>query len=266
MRHVTKAVFESEPVPLPPLPNQRHIVAKLDGIAAKVDEGRELSRRAAEDTGRLLASEVVDAFARRGAGWPRGVLGDYVAEMRYGTSARTRHDPSGTPVLRMGNIQSGRLDTSDLKHLHMTDADRTRYLLRPGDILVNRTNSAELVGKSAVFDLGGEYGFASYLIRIRLDLDRADPHLVTSYINSPVGRDYMFRERSQATGQANVNIPKLRAMPISLPPLPEQLMISARLAAVRTNVDSIYSLHMETDAQLQAVMLSALDAAFRGQL
>src|SRR3989304_623944 len=105
----------------------------------------------------------------------------------------------------MGNIQRGRLDLRNLKYLHLNGKDRKKLLLERGDILVNRTNSAELVGKCAVFDLEGEYGFASYLIRLRVERTRAEPRLLAYYINSPIGRAYMFNERKQMTGQANVN-------------------------------------------------------------
>ena len=87
---------------------------------------------------------------------------------------------------------------------------------------MNRTNSAELVGKCAVFDLEGDYSFASYLIRLLLDKQRADPWLVVAYINSPIGREYMLSEKRQMTGQANVNCTKLKALPIALATLAEQ--------------------------------------------
>ena len=108
------------------------------------------------------------------------------------------------------------------KALHLNERDRRKLLLSKGDLLVNRTNSAELVGKCAVFDLEGDFAFASYLIRLRLDLTRADPRLVAAYINSPAGRSYMFDKCKQMTGQANVNGTRLKALPIALPPLADQ--------------------------------------------
>jgi hypothetical protein len=86
----------------------------------------------------------------------------------------------------MGNIQSGKIVTNDLKYLHLGPKERTKLLLKNGDILVNRTNSAELVGKCVVFDLEGEYVFASYLIRLRLDTLRAEPKLIAAYITHPL--------------------------------------------------------------------------------
>jgi type I restriction enzyme S subunit len=199
-------------------------------------------------------------------GWTGGRLGDYVLDDCYGTSERTTDDESGTPILRMGNIQNGCLDLRDLKYFHLAEKERQKLLLKKGDILVNRTNSAELVGKCAVFYIEGEYAFASYIIRLRLNLERADPRLVAAYINSPAGRTYMFSERKQMTGQANVNATKLKALPIALPPLPEQHRIVAYLDNLQSKVDALKRLQAETAAELDALLPSILDKAFKGEL
>lgn len=169
-------------------------------------------------------------------------------------------------MLAMGLPRGRRLDVCDLKYLHLSTKDRENLLLSKGDILVNRTNSAELVGKCAVFDLEGEYAFASYLIRLRLDRTRADPRLVALYINSPAGRAYMFSERKQMTGQANVNATKLKALPIALPSLPDQRQVLARLDNLQAKADVLTRLQAETATELNALLPSALDKAFRGEL
>jgi type I restriction enzyme S subunit len=166
----------------------------------------------------------------------------------------------------MGNIQGGRLVTSDLKYLFISDKDREKLILKSGDILVNRTNSAELVGKCAVFNLDGEYRFASYLIRLRLDLNRANPYFVALFINSPIGRDYMFRERKQMTGQANVNAKKLKSLPMPLPLLDEQRRIVAYLDGLQAQVDALKKLQAQAAAELDALLLAILDRAFKGNL
>jgi type I restriction enzyme S subunit len=199
-------------------------------------------------------------------GWTQGKLGDYVANDCYGTSEKTNDDKNGIPILRMGNIQNGRLDIRDLKYLHIEKKVRAKLLLQKDDILVNRTNSAELVGKCAVFDLDGDYGFASYLIRLRLNLDEANPRLVANYINSPRGRSYMFAERKQMTGQANVNSQKLKALPIALPSLQEQHRIVTELDTLQSEVNRLKHLQSETAAELGALLPAILDRAFKGEL
>jgi type I restriction enzyme, S subunit len=158
------------------------------------------------------------------------------------------------------------LDLSELKYLHLQERDQANLLLETGDILVNRTNSADLVGKCAVFDLENEYSFASYLIRLRLDKTKAEPNFVASYINSPLGREYMFREKKQMTGQANINATKLKDLQIPIPPLSEQRRIAAYLDDLQAKVDSLKRLQTETAAELDALLPSVLDRAFKGKL
>jgi type I restriction enzyme S subunit len=254
-------------IQLPPLEEQRRIVAKINQLASKVEEARDLHERAQWETEALLSLEISHLFSKgREKGWTVGRLGDYVIDDCYGTSEKTTDDISGTPILRMGNIQNGRLDLRDLKYLHLNAKDRTRLLLGKGDIVVNRTNSAELVGKCAVFDLEGEYAFASYLIRLRLDKKRVEPRLVALYINSPTGRAYMFNERKQMTGQANVNAQKLKALPIVLPPLPQQHDIVAYLDDLQKKMGELQQLQAHAGAELNALLPSILDKAFKGEL
>lgn len=260
-------LFLNMRIPLPPLSEQRRIVVRIEKLAGKVEEAHVLQQKAAEESKALMATEISQIFnIGKEKGWTQGQLGDYVIEDCYGTSEKTSGDESGIPILRMGNIQNGHLDVRQLKYLHMNKAVRRKLLLAKGDIIVNRTNSAELVGKCAVFDLEGEYAFASYLIRLRLDTTRANPKLVASYINSPAGRAYMFRERKQMTGQANVNARKLKALPIVLPSLSEQRRIVSYLDGLKKNVDVLKKIQAETVYKLDALLPAILDKAFKGIL
>lgn len=254
-------------VPLPPLDEQHRIVARIEELAAKVEEARGLRQSSAHETVSIVGRQIAKIFAaRQHPSWRPGALGDYVIDDCYGTSEKTNDDVSGTPILRMGNIQNGRLNTRILKYLHIHQKEREKLILIPGDILVNRTNSAELVGKCAVFDLEGDYGFASYLIRIRLDTKRALPQLVAAYINSPIGRAYMSDERKQMTGQANVNATTLKKLPLPLPNIDVQRDLVAELDALQAKVDAVKALQTETAAELDAMLPAILDKAFKGDL
>ncbi len=259
--------FLSTEIPLPPLPEQLRIVARIESLTKRIEEARGL-RHHSELEADLLVNRKLATLFEQGAndGWLIGQLGDYVIDDCYGTSERTTGDVSGIPVLRMGNIQGGHLDLRHLKYLHLSEKDKEKIILKSGDVLVNRTNSAELVGKCAVFDEPGEYSFASYLIRLRLDIKRANPRLVAAYINSPAGRSYMFAKRTQMTGQANVNATKLKALPIALPTLEGQHRIVAYLDGLQAKVDALKKLQAETAAELAALLPSILDKAFKGEL
>ncbi len=254
-------------VPLPPLDEQRRIVARIEELATLIEEARGLRVKAREEAEALAAAAVVELFTtQQDNDWADYRLGDLVTEFRYGTSEKAHVEPSGIPILRMGNIQDGRLDLTDLKYLYLADRDREKLVLQLGDVLVNRTNSPELVGKCAVFEEKDEYTFASYLIRLRVDLTKAVPQLVAAYINSPIGRAYMFSHRKQMTGQANVNIKTLKAMPISLPPVEEQRGIVAYLDGLQAQVDELTALQDATQTELDALLPSVLDRAFQGEL
>ena len=259
-------VLEYE-IPLPPLAEQQRIVARIEELAAKIAEARSLRQQAIQESGVLIGVHVSQLF-RQGLErkWKVGILSDYVVEDCYGTSEKTSDDNSGIPILRMGNIQEGRIDFRDLKYLHLSDKERRKLLLEQGDILVNRTNSAELVGKCAVFEAEGHFSFASYLIRLRVDLQRAQPRLVAIFINSPLGRAYMLSQKRQMTGQANVNATTLKRLPLALPPLPEQRRIVVYLDGLQSKVDALKKLQTETATELDALLPSILDKAFKGDL
>jgi type I restriction enzyme S subunit len=251
-------------IPLPPLLEQRRIVAHIEELAAKIEEARWLRRKAVEEIEAVIASVLSSILAYSPSEKPQ-LLDDYIVDVRYGTSEKCSNEQIGPAVLRMGNVQDGQIRFSQVKYIEPEKIEPDLYLEK-GDILFNRTNSAELVGKCGVFESDLKCTFASYLIRVRLDLNRANPKLVALYINSPLGREYITSEIKQQCGQANVNSKKLRNMPITLPPLPEQRRNVAYLDNLQAKVDALRRLHAETGAELDALLPSVLYRAFKGEL
>lgn len=188
-----------------------------------------------------------------------------VSEIQYGTSAKTSLDGGDIPVLRMGNIQRGRLHWNDLKYLPRDHDEFPNLLLRKGDALFNRTNSFELVGKTAaVVELDRPTSFASYLIRVHPFAMSAE--LFSYYLNSPYARRWIDRVASQQVGQANVNGSKLKALGIPLPPPEEQVEVLKRVNAAMAHAD-----RLEAEASRSRALLDRLDAAlltkaFQGEL
>ena len=178
-------------------------------------------------------------------GWVWTTVEQMASLVEYGSSAKTSVDSSGVPVLRMGNIVEGELRLDELKHLPANHDEFPKLLLKPGDLLFNRTNSPELVGKTAVYaDSPKKCSFASYLIRVRL-VDGAVPKLLTAYINSSHGRTWVKSVVTQQVGQANVNGTKLQALCVPLPPEAEQHRIVAE-------IDRRLTLLRATEAQVDA--------------
>lgn len=108
-------------------------------------------------------------------GWDYHPLRDIcLRDGQYGISEPASVQPIGTPVLRMGNLQDGRISWEDLKYIELPASEKEKYLLQPGNIIFNRTNSAELVGKAAVFDQQQD---AIFLLHI-LYVFKSIPHLL----------------------------------------------------------------------------------------
>jgi type I restriction enzyme S subunit len=182
------------------------------------------------------------------AGWSVAPIAHLAEVVEYGTSAKTSEVNVGVPVLRMGNIVNGDLDLTTLKYLPDSHEEFPCLLLRPGDLLFNRTNSPELVGKTAVFKGRPEKcSFASYLIRVRL-VSGCMSEFVSAFINSLHGRKWVKSVVIQQVGQANVNGTKLQNLLIPLPPITEQERIVNELGRRLSIVG-----HIETcvDAELQ---------------
>ncbi|OGO37838.1 MAG: hypothetical protein A2W35_02960 [Chloroflexi bacterium RBG_16_57_11] len=181
--------------------------------------------------GRLLASGNAAFLQEDGlpAGWHWTTVRELTQKMQYGTSEKAQIDEIGVPVLRMGNIQDGELDFKNLKYLSENTRGIDGLILKPGDILFNRTNSAELVGKTAVYrENHPRATYASYIIRVKFKPEVL-PDFVSFYIKSFYGRQYIRSVVSQQVGQANVNGTKLANMPFPLPSLFEQQRIVAEV-------------------------------------
>ena len=160
-------------------------------------------------------------------------LGSLTTLVQYGTSERSISDPIGIPVLRIPNLQADGWDLSDLKYLQLSPAELATYRLEKGDILFNRTNgSRELVGKCEVFNFEGDWAFASYLIRLRIDRDQAIPEFVTAFLNTYWGRRQVEHVSRQIL-MSNINTEEIRALRVPLPKPVKQKELLAVLDSAR---------------------------------
>ena len=153
-----------------------------------------------------------------------------MTKIQYGSSRKTSDDANGVPVLRMGNIVEGKIVPGSLKYLPKEHDEFPELLLNKGDLLFNRTNSRELVGKTAVYTGSpNQCSFASYLIRVRFN-SGIDSLIVAHYLNSMYGKNWILSVVSQQAGQANVNGTKLKLLSVPIPPEEEQ--VTDRLLAL----------------------------------
>jgi type I restriction enzyme S subunit len=266
MKHITKRKFEAIEVQIPNLEEQRRIATRIKECMERVEEIVELRAEAIEDS-KVLPSAVFADYVESLNPSELGdsVLGDVITECKYGTSKKANTSGNGCPVIRMGNIQASRLDLSDLKYIALSKTERKKYLLQEGDILINRTNSLELVGKSAVFTgFSGDWVYASYLIRLRIDPAKALPHYVNAVINSRIGRGYVYRTARRAIGMVNINAKEIQRMPLPLPPLDEQAALIDKMKEAAPLIDEVTSFFQEDG--ISRLREAILRKAFAGGL
>jgi len=260
-------------IPLAPESEQSRIVAKLDSLRARSSRARHELDRIPTLIEHYKQAILVKAFnGELTADWRDGsdvhmgesVRLETVAEdFSYGSSAKS--SPQGrVPVLRMGNIQDGKLDWTDL--VFTSDAaEIEKYRLQAGDVLFNRTNSPELVGKTALYSGGREAIYAGYLIRIRCS-GRLLPAYLTYCLNSPRGRDYCWQVKTDGVSQSNVNAKKLAAFELLLPTVEEQIEIVRRIDHAFAWLDKIAAEHARAEYLLPKLDQAILAKAFRGEL
>ena len=199
-------------------------------------------------------------------GWAWIKVEDITQRMQYGTSEKASVDPVGIPVLRMGNIQNGILDYSNLKYLSEQLQGINELILQDGDVLFNRTNSAELVGKTAVYKANQPKAtFASYIIRVQ-PVNSYKSGILSYYINSVFGRQYIASVVSQQVGQANVNGTKLSQMPVPLMAISEQDIIVSEVERC-LSLNSKLEISIETSIKRSdRLRQTILQKAFSGNL
>jgi type I restriction enzyme S subunit len=220
-------------IPLPPVLVQRRIVSiltKADGIRRKRAEARAIADAIGPSLFRYYFGDA-SAHRRR---WPVRAIGDFEIDTRYGTSTRTELHPPGDPVLRIPNVIREHIDTSELKYLQVAREERERLLLRKGDLLIVRTNgNKDYAGRCAVFDLDGDWLFASYLIRVRFPTSGLHPDYLAAYLRTAGGRREIDHLTRTSAGQYNLSAEGLRAIRLMVPPYELQEEFANRIRSAR---------------------------------
>lgn len=167
----------------------------------------------------LIKARFVEMFGdpiKNTKGWEVVTIGDIVTEVRYGTS-KPAVEGGKYPYIRMNNLTSdGHLDLKDLKYIDIPDNEIEKCVVRKGDVLFNRTNSIELVGKTAVFDLPDDMVIGGYIIRVRLN-ERILPEVLSQYMNLEALKDILRSMAKGAVNQANINAQELQDIKVYIP-------------------------------------------------
>lgn len=213
---ISKSKFSELQIPLPPLEVQKEIVAEVEGYQKVINGAR----------------AVLDHYRPHipiRPEWPMVELGEVCDEFQYGSSLKSS-DTGEVVCLRMGNIQNGEIEWSDLKFAP-PDENLEKYLLSPNDVLFNRTNSPIHVGKTAIYRGGRPAVFAGYLIRLRYQKDKLMGQYLNHCLNTNAAKEFCLRVKTDGINQSNINAKILATFQIPLPPLAEQQAIVAEIEA-----------------------------------
>lgn len=242
------AAFE---IPHPPLPEQRAIASVLNAVQLGIDASERvitiadhLKRSLMQHLFTYGSVSLADArsiplheteIGPMPVSWQIGNLGAALQRSQYGLSLRGSRS-GDYPMLRMNNLDRGHVSFEDLQFVDLSEDLYHRFELAPGDLLFNRTNSHELVGKTALFDSDRPCVFASYLIRLRTNPDLLIPAFFNQYLNWAPVQARLRGIASRAVSQSNISASKLNLFHVCLPSAETQASISKLLAAADSKI------------------------------
>ena len=247
-------------IPLPQLNTQQRIATILD----EADTLCKKTQQLIDSYDELAQSIFLDMFGdpvTNPKGFKIGKIRDLTLDVKYGTSAKAS-DIGKYTYLRMNNLTySGYMDYSNLKYIDVDNDDLEKYSVRKGDLLFNRTNSKELVGKTAIVDSEKEMVIAGYLIRVRFN-NRANPYFVWGYLNSVHGKLVLINMCKSIVGMANINAQELQGIKIHIPPVILQNQFAEKIALIEKQKE----LAKQSLKESEDLFNTLLQKAFKGEL
>ena len=262
-------------IPLPPINEQQRIVNRIESLFAKLDRAKELIENTLAQfeqnkmaiLHKAFTGELTAKWRKENnidlSSWKEKTIDELCTSLKYGTSKKSKPEGS-VVVLRMGNLQNGEIDWSNLMYTDDKE-DIEKYLLKKGDVLFNRTNgSADLIGKTSIYR--GEYPaiYAGYLIKLDYGKDIIGEYL--NYImNSNKARAYCNKIKSSGASQFNINAKKIGAFKIPVPTIEEQQEIVYILDKLLAKYNKIKNLEQQLE-KIELLKKAILAKAFRGEL
>jgi len=258
-RSLPRDSFLGLQVPLPAYSEQKKIAQILE-----LADAQRLKRLKAiglfGELGQSIFLEMFGNPARNPCGWPMRKIGDLIESATYGTSVKAGA-VGDLPMLRMNNITpAGEIDLTDLKYLKRSET-RENYLIHHGDILFNRTNSPDLVGKTAIYRGTESLAYAGYLVRVRTDSSN-NPEYLSAFLNSRYAKLVLRNMCKSIIGMANINAKELQEISIAEPPRDIQLEFARRIHELEL-LKLVQRRHL---ASLGSLFTSLQGRAFRGEL
>ena len=204
---------------MPDVSTQKRIVEQFASISSTIQTSKDILS-VLDKSIKARFVELFGTFPANEKGWETGTIRDLVTDVRYGSSRKASDGDSGQyPYLRMNNITyDGELDLSDTKTIDIPDDELPKCTVRRGDVLFNRTNSKELVGKTCVHNRDEMMVLAGFVIRVRLN-DRMLPEVLSAFLNTRFSKQMLLGMCKAAIGQANINAQEMQNIGIYIPPM-----------------------------------------------
>ena len=259
---VSMGKFKKIDIFAPSLTEQKRIVTILDEAFKSIAKAKENAEKNLKNAKDIFEDYLQSVFENKK--WTWKTLGDVCERVEYGSSSKSTEEGI-IAVLRMGNIQNGRFSWEKLVYSNNLE-DNEKYLLKYNDVLFNRTNSPELVGKTAIYKGEMPAIFAGYLIRIHRTENLLDADYLNYYLNSEMAMNYGKSVTISSVNQANINGTKLKSYPIPLPSLSEQQSIVTKLDALSAETKRLEAVYEKKLADLEELKKSILQKAFDGEL
>ena len=257
-------------IPLPPLSEQRRIVGRLEHLASKIEEARGLREQSVKETASLSLSSKNALFDNDfKQKYPVMRLGD-ISEVRAGVTLGRRLEGKRTiklPYLRVANVQDSYLDLSNVKEVEVLESEQGKWQLRKGDLLLTEGGDWDKLGRGTVWNEEIPHCIhQNHIYRIRIAEEQFIPRYLSMLISSPYGKEYFQAASKQTTNLATINQRQLKAFEVICPPLCEQQKIVEHSDVLQTKIDGLKQLQGQARGELDALLPSILDKAFRGEL
>lgn len=269
--------FKDYKVQFPSLPEQQRMVAKLDELFGHLDS---LKTRL-ENIPQILKNFRQAVLTQAVTGklteeWRVGKeleetlmnvdLGDYLNDIKYGTSKKSDYEIDGMPILRIPNIKDGEIDTSDLKFSILDQKEYQKVLLKKGDVLIIRSNgSISIVGKTAIIRDQKEMGYAGYLVRLRAKKE-LNPEYLNYSLSSPNLRRQIEEKARSTSGVNNINTTEIKELKINVFDIKEQAEIVKRVEHLFSKADAIEAQYQSLKTKIDSLPQAILAKAFKGEL
>ncbi len=266
-----EAKFLALKIPLPPLPEQRRLVARIESLGAKIEEACGLRRVAVEESARLYSAYLARSMTAHGDGWTRETVDDVIASIDAGWSPQCDDIPAGEGewgVLKTTSVQWCEFWPHENKALPPGLEPIPGLAVQAGDVLVTRAGPRKRVAVvAAVRKAESRLTISDKLIRLRPNRRKIEPRFLELSLASPFSQEHLVqRKTGLADAQVNISQTILRSTPIAYPSVSEQHRIVAELDALQSRVDALKKLQAETATELDAMLPSILDKAFKGEL